>query len=352
MCNAQSDHLALGLARLGLQHSRQEGKVDLLQADYFREWSWVRSLHPVHSRLPLTTAVLKALGGVGEGWKPATMKWKPDGTWPADMTPAHVKTTAQAEAAMEALVADGGQAAQPVREEEAALRQARRVFYAARAGVGAAAAPAAAAEPAPGPREAAAGPAPAQEPGAAAMRFLGGEWEDPEDQVDAEAEAAEAAAAAAPAAPAAPAAAAAAPVEQAAARPRRNAVGRPKDPDDWPVHGPNGSFRELTGQKAAEEVAQAATPLAARAVAAARRRQQLAAKKRRVESLQKQLATLAAVREKLQAELDAAEEHAAAEAAPYKPRRPGASTLENPSDSLEPSLDRRGGSRKTSDTPL
>ena len=30
---------------------------------------------------------------------------------------------------MEALVADGGQAAQPVREEEAALRQARRVFY-------------------------------------------------------------------------------------------------------------------------------------------------------------------------------------------------------------------------------
>ena len=139
--------------------------MDLLQADYFREWSWVRSLHPVHSRLPLTTAVLKALGGVGEGWKPATMKWKPDGTWPADMTPAHVKTAAQAEAAMEALVADGGQAAQPVREEEAALRQARRVFYAARAGVGAAAAPAAAAEPAPGPREAAAGPAPAQEPG-------------------------------------------------------------------------------------------------------------------------------------------------------------------------------------------
>ena len=71
-----------------------------------------------------------------------------------------------------------------------------------------------------------------------------------------------------------------------------------------------------------------------------------------MESLQKQLATLAAVREKLQAELDAAEEHAAAEAAPYKPRRPRASTLKNPSDTLEPSLDRRGGSRKTSDTPL
>ena len=36
------------------------------------------------------------------------------------------------------------------------------------------------------------------EPGAAARRFLGGEWEDPEDQVDVEAEATEAAAAAAP----------------------------------------------------------------------------------------------------------------------------------------------------------
>jgi hypothetical protein len=78
MCNAQSDHLALGLARLGLQHSRQEGKVDLMQAAYFREWAGVGSLPQVHSRLPLTTAVLKALGGGGEGWKPATMKWKPD----------------------------------------------------------------------------------------------------------------------------------------------------------------------------------------------------------------------------------------------------------------------------------
>jgi hypothetical protein len=136
---------------------------------------------------------------------------------------------------MEALAADGGQATQSVREEEATLWQARWVFYTARAEVGVVGAPAVVVEPTPGPWVAAAGLAPTQELGATTRRFLGEKWEDPEDQVDVEADAVEAAAAVAPGAPVAPTAAAVAPIEQAATRPHCNATDRPKYLYDRPI---------------------------------------------------------------------------------------------------------------------